>query len=86
MSPLATTAHDISRASNDRNRHYFTVSRNRKPHISFRVLFGQTPGLGPVHTDEKYAVIIPQAKAGDDTTYSPGFGGVVIGGERLLDI
>ena len=72
------------------NRQYFTASRNHKPHLSFRMFFSQTAGHGPVDTDEKHAVIIPQAKAGDNTTYSllqlPGFGCGGIGGERLSDI
>ena len=44
------------------NRHHITGSTSHEPHCSFRVLFSQPAGHGPVHTDEKHAVIIPQQK------------------------
>ena len=54
------------------------------------MLFSQPAGHGPVHIDDKHAVIIPQAKTGDNNTWSllqvPGIGGGEIRGERLSAI
>ena len=93
-SSSATTVHNIFRASTDTdsmeinmvNRHYVTASTSHEPHRSFRALFGRPAGHGPVHTNEKHAIIIPQAKAGDNT-YSllqlSGVGGGGIRGENF---
>ena len=72
------------------NKNRVTASTSHKPHHSFRALFGQPAGHGPVYTAENQAVIIPQGKAGDNNTYSflqlAGIGGGGIRGERLSDI
>ena len=52
------------------NRHHVTASTSDGPQPSFRGLSSRPAGHGPVHIDEIHAVIIPQAKAWDNNTYS----------------
>ena len=64
-------------------------STSHKPHCSFRMLFGQQAGHGPVQTDENNAVIIPWANAGDNTCNLLQLSGVGCGEiirERLSDV
>ena len=73
-----------------KNRHHFTASTIYEPQHSFRMLFSQPAGHGPLHTDEKHTVINPRAKSGDNNMHRllqlPGIGGGEIRGERLSDI
>ena len=58
-------------------RHHNTAL-SYKPQCSFCAFFGGPAGHGPVHTDKNHAIIIPQAKAGDNKNsllHLPGIGG-----------
>ena len=71
------------------NRHHITASTSYQPHHSFRALFGQPAGHGPVHTDENNTFCILQAKAGDNMYSLLQRSRVKSGGisrERLSDI
>ena len=66
------------------NRQHVPASTSHEPHRSFRALLRRPAGNGPVHTDEKHAVIIPWAKAGNNMCSPlelPGVGGGGIRGD-----
>ena len=97
-SASATTVHDISRALTDTDSMEISMrSTDTKLQIQHETSptvasgnFRRLAGHGSVHTDEKYDVMIPRVKSGDNNRYSllqlPGVGGGGIRGERLSAI